>query len=143
MLEIPGRTEPVDELTSSSLTHSWANFPGEPNRHRVGEAFSDNSFGLLEIDWQKREATVSVCEVAGVARRELVLKLSPYDIPFTFHFETSARTAPAVLLRSGYALRGGVGREKAETRLARSPFLEGKVYRQLNRVVCGAGRQSL
>lgn len=39
------------DLTSSGLTHSWENFPGEPNRHRVGEVVTELGFGLVRIDW--------------------------------------------------------------------------------------------
>ncbi len=74
-LEIPGREAPLYEVTSSSMTHSWTSFESEENRHRVGEVFSQNNFGLLEIDWETRQATVTVCDVAGVAQRELVFEL--------------------------------------------------------------------
>ncbi|EDY82082.1 hypothetical protein VDG1235_1702 [Verrucomicrobiia bacterium DG1235] len=74
-LEIEGREEPLYELTASSLTHAWKDFPGEPNRHRVGEVFSENNFGLLEINWEKREAKVSVRDERGETRRELVIGL--------------------------------------------------------------------
>ena len=74
-LQVPGREQPLYELTTSSLTHSWIRFPGEENRHRVGEVFVENNFGLLEIDWQAREATVSVRDEAGVVQRELSIEL--------------------------------------------------------------------
>lgn len=70
-LRLPGREEPVYEVTSSSLTHAWRSFPGEPNRHRVGEVFAEENFGLLEIDWERRAARVTVRDVAGAAVREL------------------------------------------------------------------------
>lgn len=45
---------PLYDITSSSLTHAWTSFPGEPNRHRVGKVFAENNFGLVEIDWDRR-----------------------------------------------------------------------------------------
>lgn len=74
-LALAGREQPLYELTSSSLTHSWSNFPGEVNRHRVGEVFHENSFGLLEIDWEKRVAIVTVRDEAGVEQRKLSIAL--------------------------------------------------------------------
>jgi alkaline phosphatase D len=44
-----GGAYPLYELTSSGLTHSWENHPGEPNRHRRGEVFTGKNFGLLEL----------------------------------------------------------------------------------------------
>lgn len=42
---------PLYEVTSSGMTHSWSNFPGEPNRHRVGRVFTGKNFGVIEINW--------------------------------------------------------------------------------------------
>jgi alkaline phosphatase D len=50
---------PLVDITSSGLTHSWKNFKGEPNQHRVGEVFTDLGFGLLTIDWQQQPITVT------------------------------------------------------------------------------------
>lgn len=74
-LEVEGREQPFYELTSSSMTHSWKRFSGEENRHRVGEVFHENNFGVLEIDWEVRKATVSVRDEAGVIHRMLVIDL--------------------------------------------------------------------
>ncbi len=74
-LEVEGRSQPLYELTSSSMTHSWESFSGEKNRHRVGEVFHQNNFGLLEIDWDGGKATVSVRDETGVVQRELVIEL--------------------------------------------------------------------
>ena len=40
---------PLIELTSSGLTEEWSEI--SPNRHRVGPAFAEANFGLIEIDW--------------------------------------------------------------------------------------------
>ena len=42
---------PLVDITSSGLTHSWENFPGEPNPHRKGDVFTGLGFGLIRIDW--------------------------------------------------------------------------------------------
>jgi alkaline phosphatase D len=40
------------EVTSSGMTHSWKDNPGEPNQLRDGELFKDLNFGWLEIEWK-------------------------------------------------------------------------------------------
>ncbi|MDQ8181233.1 alkaline phosphatase D family protein [Pelagicoccus sp. SDUM812005] len=74
-LELPGREAPVYEMTTSSLTHSWSDFSGEVNRHRVGEVFAQNNFGLLEIDWSARVARVTIRDEAGAVQRALAIEL--------------------------------------------------------------------
>lgn len=49
----PPLSYPLYELTSSGLTHSWDDNPGETNRHRVGELYTDLNFGVIEIDWDR------------------------------------------------------------------------------------------
>ena len=51
---------PIYEVTSSGLTHSWKDFPGEPNHHRSGNVFADLNFGLITIDWHIEPVTVSI-----------------------------------------------------------------------------------
>lgn len=74
-LEVEGRELPLYEVTSSSLTHARRKKGEEPNRHRVGEMIYENNFGLLEIDWERREATVSIRDEAGAVLQELVIGL--------------------------------------------------------------------
>ena len=57
------------------MTHAWTSFSGEENRHRVGEVFHQNNFGLLEIDWKLREALVTIRNEAGGAQAELRMEL--------------------------------------------------------------------
>jgi alkaline phosphatase D len=42
---------PLIDITSSGLTHSWENFPGEENSLRHGEVFTGLGGGVLMIDW--------------------------------------------------------------------------------------------
>ncbi|MEM8549153.1 MAG: alkaline phosphatase D family protein [Verrucomicrobiota bacterium] len=51
---------PLIEVTSSGLTHSWRDFPGEPNRHRIGDVYRELGFGLISIDWEAEPATLSL-----------------------------------------------------------------------------------
>lgn len=49
---------PLVELTSSGLTEEWKAI--SPNRHRVGEAFAEANFGLIEIDWSAKTPALSL-----------------------------------------------------------------------------------
>lgn len=61
----------IVELTTSGMTHSWRDFPGEENSLRVGEPFTDLNFGTLEIDWPARSMTLAVRDLSGNAVRTL------------------------------------------------------------------------
>jgi alkaline phosphatase D len=39
-----------------------------PNELRVGDALRENNFGLIDIDWAKRELLMQVCDVKGAVR---------------------------------------------------------------------------
>jgi alkaline phosphatase D len=49
---------PLHELTSSGLTHSYANMVDEPNRHRVGKFYTRLNFGVVRVDWSRREVAL-------------------------------------------------------------------------------------
>lgn len=51
VLQDPTLPYPVADITSSGLTHTWENFPGETNPYRVGEVFTGLGFGVIHIDW--------------------------------------------------------------------------------------------
>ena len=44
-------THPVADITSSGMTHSWENFPGEENPYRIGKVYPGLGFGVIRIDW--------------------------------------------------------------------------------------------
>ena len=52
-LEKKGFSYPLYELTSSGMTHSWSNFPGEKNDLRQKKVFPEKNFGTIEITWNK------------------------------------------------------------------------------------------
>lgn len=49
---------PLIELTSSGLTEEWSEI--SPNRHRIGQAFAEANFGLVEIDWAASPPSLSL-----------------------------------------------------------------------------------
>lgn len=69
-LDSPGG-EPLYDVTSSGLTHSWTSFPGEPNRLRVGTVFHQRNFGLVKIDWRPEPAVVDlqILDIQGAVVR--------------------------------------------------------------------------
>lgn len=54
---------PLVEMTASGLTEEWHEI--SPNRHRVGEAFAQANFGLMEIDWSVQPPAVTM-QIRGV-----------------------------------------------------------------------------
>ena len=51
---------PIVDITSSGLTHSWEDFPGEENPYRVGEVFTGLGYGLIKIDWSGKRPSVQL-----------------------------------------------------------------------------------
>jgi len=60
---------PLFELTSSGLTHSYEDGGDEVNRHRVGENFTELSFGVIDIDWAAGTLALEARDVAGEMAR--------------------------------------------------------------------------
>jgi len=48
------------DATSSGLTHSWKKYKGEKNRHRIGEVYKQQGFGLIQLDWAETSCIVTV-----------------------------------------------------------------------------------
>ncbi len=48
---------PLFDVTASGLTEEWYNV--EPNKFRVGEAYRDNHFGMIELDWEKEDPQIT------------------------------------------------------------------------------------
>lgn len=67
-----GLENPLFEITSSGLTHTWHKEREEPNQYRVGDLVIEKNFGILRIDWSGKAPKVSV-EVRGL-RNQLFLE---------------------------------------------------------------------
>lgn len=67
-----GLENPLFEITSSGLTHTWKEKREEPNQYRVGDLVIEKNFGMLKIDWSGKQPKVSV-EVRGL-RNQLFLR---------------------------------------------------------------------
>ena len=51
---------PLIDFTSSGLTHAYSKFDGEPNPFRVGEVVSQESFGVLQFDFEKKQVLFKI-----------------------------------------------------------------------------------
>lgn len=57
---IEGLSYPLVDFTSSGLTHSYTNFSGENNKHRVGKVVSEKSYGLLKFNFKDSKITMEM-----------------------------------------------------------------------------------
>jgi alkaline phosphatase D len=53
--DLPDLSFPLIDFTSSGLTHVYSGFSGEPNKHRLGQVVAKKSFGLLDLDLQRKQ----------------------------------------------------------------------------------------
>jgi len=74
-IDISGLNYPLYDFTSSGLTHSYSEFPGEPNKYRVSEVISEKSFGLLKFNFKKHELNM---EVRGEGNKLIYSKQQKY-----------------------------------------------------------------
>lgn len=83
ILNPPQVPYPLIEVTSSGITHAWKRFPGEPNRHRIGDVFHRNGFGLIEIDWDAEIPSISLQfrDNDGTVQRRLDIPISALEVP--------------------------------------------------------------
>ena len=73
---LTGLENPLFEITSSGLTHTWKKERKEPNQYRVGDLVIKKNFGVLRIDWSGKTPKVNV-EVRGL-RNQLFLREKIY-----------------------------------------------------------------
>lgn len=69
--DIDGLSYPLVDFTSSGLTHSYFSFSGEPNQYRVGEVVSDKSYGIINLNFEDREAEFKIMGDNGAVLQEL------------------------------------------------------------------------
>jgi alkaline phosphatase D len=63
------------EVTSSGMTHSWSDNPGEANRYRLGELYTELGFGTLDIDWEGGQVSLQLRDPSGAVAVEQVVRL--------------------------------------------------------------------
>jgi len=57
---LPGLKYPLYDFTSSGLTHTWSEPSGESNALRVGELIIQKNYGLIFINWNKKDPMVTL-----------------------------------------------------------------------------------
>ena len=63
---------PVYEVTSSALNNSGGGWFNEVNEHRVGVPYTKNNFGLIDIDWEASDPTISL-QIVDEAGRPVII----------------------------------------------------------------------
>lgn len=63
-IQKPYMKEPLYDVTSSGLTHTWPAVRTEDNPDRVGELIIKRNFGIIRIDWHGKSPKLSV-EIRG------------------------------------------------------------------------------
>jgi len=66
----------ITTLAKGSLRAEWPVLP--PNDNRIGPAYRDINFGLIDIDWRgpATSLTMQVCDVKGVPRLSQTVRMS-------------------------------------------------------------------
>ena len=57
--QIEGLKNPVYEITSSGLTHTWSRMREEPNQFRVGDIIAKLNYAILHIDWSSAKPALT------------------------------------------------------------------------------------
>lgn len=69
--QLDGMSYPLIDFTSSGLTHSYEKYTYEPNRFRVGMVVSNPSFGVIQLNFKKKEANLLIMGENGVVHQHL------------------------------------------------------------------------
>ena len=80
-VEDPALPYPLYEVTSSGMTHSWSDNPGEVNRYRLGELYTDLGFGTLDIDWESGQVSLQLRDPSGAIAEEQIVALAELRTP--------------------------------------------------------------
>ncbi len=69
-----GGPYPLHEMTSSGLTHAWAD-AREPGPNRLGDLVTSNHYGLIDVDWAAGSLQLSFKSTTGQLLRRHTLDL--------------------------------------------------------------------
>ena len=70
---------PLYEMTSSGITHPWRD-AAEAGPNRLGELFTEQHFGTVEIDWAARRLQLQIKDLRADVRRNQAIALSELRI---------------------------------------------------------------
>jgi alkaline phosphatase D len=71
---------PLHELTSSGLTHAWAE-ASEPGPNRLGDLVRVNHYALVEIGWRQRAALITLKDERGQPLQQHLIPLDTLKAP--------------------------------------------------------------
>ncbi|MDQ3393295.1 MAG: alkaline phosphatase family protein [Bacteroidota bacterium] len=70
-MDLEGLQNPLYDITSSGLTHTWKEERDEPNQHRVGGLIAQLNFGLLHFHWEEQQVKITM-EIRGEENKLLL-----------------------------------------------------------------------
>jgi alkaline phosphatase D len=73
--ESAGLPYPMYEVTASGFTHPWGG-ASEPGPNRVGDLFTEQHYGTVEIDWRSGEVRLALRDGRGEPRRSQLLNFN-------------------------------------------------------------------
>jgi alkaline phosphatase D len=73
--ETAGTPYPFYELTSSGITHPWRD-AAEAGPNRVGELFTQQHFGTVDIDWGAQSLRLALKDIRGAVQRSQLIRFS-------------------------------------------------------------------
>ena len=71
---------PVYEVTSSGMTHSWDDNPGETNRFRVGDLYTELGFGTIAVDWEGETLSLQLRDPENAVAEERVVPFAEIGV---------------------------------------------------------------
>ena len=71
----PAGAYPLFELTSSGMTHAWAQAK-EPGPNRLGDLVTENHYASVEVDWASGQVQLLIKSVQGQVLRRQALALA-------------------------------------------------------------------
>ena len=73
---------PLIDVTSSGMTHYYKGFSGEPNQYRVGQVYAGLGYGLIEIDWDRKDPriTLQIRDMGNGIQLEMPINLSALQV---------------------------------------------------------------
>ena len=74
-----GTPYPLHELTSSGVTHPWRT-ASEAGPNRLGELFTEQHYGIVEIDWQVKSVRLAVKDIRGAAQRDVRIPMNEMKV---------------------------------------------------------------
>lgn len=70
---------PLYEMTSSGVTHPWAQ-AREAGPNRLGELFTGQHYGMVEIDWDARALRLAIKDLRGSVQRSRSIALNELKV---------------------------------------------------------------